>query len=167
LDYVGIKRFTKAGKLAGELRLIGLFTSTAYTQSIHRIPYLRHKAKRIVALAGFDPAGHSGKALDNVLESYPRDELFQIDEDLLLEFATAILRLGEHPRVRTLVRRDKFDRYVSVLVFIPRDRYNTTVRLRVGEYLKSAFNGQLSAVYPAYPEGSLARVHFIIGRFEG
>jgi glutamate dehydrogenase len=167
LDYVGIKRFTRSGKLAGELRLIGLFTSSAYTRSIYRIPFLRRKAERIVALAGFDPASHSGKALDNVLESYPRDELFQIDEDLLLEFAMAILRLGEHPRVRVLVRRDKFDRYVSVLVFIPRDRYNTSVRLRVGDYLKSAFDGRISAVYPAYPEGSLARVHFIIGRFEG
>ena len=88
-----------------------------------------------MARAGFDPASHSGKALVNVLESYPRDELFQIDEDTLFDFAMAIMALEERPRVRVLARRDKFDRFVSVLVFVPRDRYDSDIRKRIGDYL--------------------------------
>lgn len=117
--------------------------------------------------AGFDLAGHSAKALANVLETYPRDELFQIDEDTLLDFALQILALGERPRVRVLVRPDRFDRYVSVLVFVPRDRYDSDVRGQIGDYLARAFAGHVSAFYPSFPDGTLVRVHFIIGRAEG
>ncbi|MBO0717601.1 MAG: NAD-glutamate dehydrogenase, partial [Rhizobiales bacterium] len=124
LDYVGVKRFDHAGKLIGEHRFCGLFTSTAYTQPARGIPYLRRKIERIIGRAGFDPASHSGKALVNVLETYPRDELFQIDEDSLYRFAMEVLHLDERPRVRVLPRRDRFDRYVSVLVYVPRDRYS-------------------------------------------
>ena len=115
----------------------------------------------------FDPEGHSGKALINVLESYPRDELFQIDEETLYQFAHAILQLDQRPRVRVLVRRDRFDRFVSVLVYVPRDRYNSEVRRRIGDYLAQAFKGHVSAYYPFYPEGALVRVHIIIGRDDG
>ncbi|HEX2725556.1 MAG TPA: NAD-glutamate dehydrogenase domain-containing protein, partial [Beijerinckiaceae bacterium] len=105
--------------------------------------------------------------LANVLESYPRDELFQINEDTLYRFAIDIMNLMERPRVRALARPDEFDRFVSVLVFIPKDRYDTNVRRRVGEFLAGVFRGRLSAAYPAYPEGALARTHYIIGRDEG
>ena len=115
LDYIGVKRFDAAGNLIGEHRIVGLFTSTAYTRPAHSIPYLRRKIAAVEQRAGFDPKGHSGKALDNVLAQYPRDELFQVDEDTLYEFALAILQLDEHPRVRVLARRDRFDRFVSVL----------------------------------------------------
>jgi glutamate dehydrogenase len=167
LDYLGVKTFDEKGKLKGELRIVGLFTSTAYTRSVMRIPYLRSKANEVVAKSGFDPADHSGKALINVLESYPRDELFQIDVPTLRKHAEAILALGERPRVRVLYRVDRFDRFVSVIVFVPRDRYDSRVRVRIGDYLKTAFDGRLSAYYPAFPEGLLARVHFIIGRSGG
>ena len=109
MDYVGVKRFDRDGKLTGELRLIGLFTSTAYTRSTRSIPYLRRKVAAVLQRAGFNPDGHSGKALVNVLETYPRDELFQIDEDTLYHFALAVLQLDERPRVRVLPRRDRFD----------------------------------------------------------
>ena len=167
LDYVGIKSFAKDGKLTGELRIVGLFTSTAYTRSVMKIPYLRSKAQAVIARLGFDPADHSGKALINVLESYPRDELFQIPVPVLRKHAEAILALGERPRVRALYRIDQFDRFVSVIVFVPRDRYDSQARVAIGDYLKRAFEGRLSAYYPAFPEGSLARVHFIIGRSGG
>ena len=120
-----------------------------------------------MARAGFDPASYAGRSLLNVLESYPRDELFQIDEETLYRFALAILNLSERPRIRALARPDEFDRFVSVLVFIPKDRYDTSVRRRVGEFLASVYQGRLSAAYPAYPEGPLARTHFIIGPDEG
>jgi glutamate dehydrogenase len=167
LDYIGVKRFDRDGKLVGECRFCGLFTSTAYTRSVRAIPYLRRKADDIIHHAGFEPNSHSGKALINVLENYPRDELFQIDDDLLYDFALAILQLGERPRVRVLPRRDRFDRFVSVLVYVPRDRYDSRIRAAIGDYLAAAFNGQVRAFYPFFPEGPLVRVHFIIGRAEG
>ncbi len=102
MDYVGVKRFDRNGKLLGEFRIVGLFTSTAYTRSTRSIPYLRRKVDAVVKRAGFDPDSHSGKALVNVLENYPRDELFQLDEDTLYEFALAVLQLDERPRVRVL-----------------------------------------------------------------
>jgi len=167
LDYIGVKRFDRSGQLIGEHRFCGLFTSTAYTRPARAFPYLRRKTDAIIRRAGFDPSSHSGKALVNVLETYPRDELFQIDEDTLYQFALAVLQLDERPRVRVLPRRDRFDRFVSVLVYVPRDRYSGQIRAAIGNYLVTAFNGRLSAYYPFFPEGPLVRVHYIIGRSEG
>jgi glutamate dehydrogenase len=167
LDYIGVKSFDAAGNLIGEHRIVGLFTSTAYTRNAHSIPYLRRKIAAIEARAGFGNSSHSGKALANVLEHYPRDELFQVDENSLYEFALAILQLDERPRVRVLARRDRFDRFVSVLVFVPRERYDSAIRVKIGDYLATAFVGRVSAFYPFFPEGPLVRVHFIIGRSGG
>jgi len=167
LDYIGVKRFDKNGNLGGEFRIVGLFTSTAYTRPAHSIPYLRRKIAGVERRAGFDPGSHFSKALANVLEHYPRDELFQIDEELLYRFALAILQLDERPRVRVLARRDRFDRFVSVMVFVPRDRYGSQIRARIGEYLSRAFIGHVSAFYPYFTEGPLVRVHYIIGRRGG
>ncbi len=151
MDYVGIKRFDAKGRLAGELRIVGLFTSSAYMQSARTIPYLRRKVESVISRAGFDPASHSGKALLNVLESYPRDELFQIDDDLLFNFALSILQLEERPRVRVLARRDRFDRFVSILTYVPRDRYDSTIRTRLGEYFCGDFQGPRIGVSSVLP----------------
>ena len=167
MDYVGIKLYTPDGRLEGELRVVGLFTSGAYTRSVRQIPYVRHKVSGVLQRAGFDPSGHSGKALMHILEEYPRDELFQIDVDTLNNFVIEILILYERPRVRALARVDKFDRFVSILTFIPREKYDTDVRTRVGAFLAQAYKGTLSASYVSFPEGALARVHYIIGRYEG
>src|SRR6476660_3533704 len=131
MDYVGIKLYTPNGRLEGELRVVGLFTSGAYTRSVRQIPYLRHKVSRVLQRAGFDPNGHSGKAFMHIIEEYPRDELFQIDVDTLYNCVMEILILYERPRVRALARVDKFDRFVSILTFIPREKYDTDVRTRV------------------------------------
>lgn len=167
MDYIGVKRFDERGMLVGEFRIVGLFTSTAYTSSTASIPYVRRKVAHVVGRAGFDPNGHLGKALASVLENYPRDELFQIDEDTLYRFAIAVLQLDGRPRVRVLARRDEFDRFVSVLVFVPRDRYDSDVRIAIGDYLAGAYKGHVSAYYPHFPEGPNVRVHFIIGRRGG
>jgi len=167
MDYVGVKRFSPEGRLVGEFRIAGLFTSSAYTQQARAIPYLRRKVDRVLTRAGFLPESHSGKALVNVLETYPRDELFQIEDRQLFEFATAIRFLEERPRVCVLPRHDRFDRFVSVLVFVPRERYDSAVHAAVGAYLVQRFDGRLSAFYPYYTEGPLVRVHFIIGRSAG
>ncbi len=164
LDYVGAKLFSPSGRLWGEFALVGLFTATAYTNSVTEVPYLRRKASSILEQAGFDPESFDGRALTQVLEVFPRDELFQIEEDTLFSFALDVLHLTEHPRIRALVRPDRFGRFVSVIVYVPKDRYDSDVRRRVGEYLARTFEGRVSAAYPAYPEGPLARTHFIIGR---
>jgi glutamate dehydrogenase len=167
LDYIGVKRFDAGGNLIGEYRIVGLFTSTAYTRTAHSIPYLRRKIANVEARAGYVANSHSGKSLASVLEHYPRDELFQIDEDTLYRFALSILQLDERPRVRVLARHDRFDRFVSVLVYVPRERYDSDIRAKIGEYLATAFIGRVSAFYPFFPEGPLVRVHFIIGRSGG
>ena len=164
LDYVGVKTFDRKGALTGELRIVGLFTGSAYTHSVMRIPFIRSKAEQVITDLGFDRSGHSGKALINILETFPRDELFQIDLPTLKSHASAILALGERPRLRVLPRPEKFGRYVSVIVYVPRDRYDSQVRQKLGDYLARAYDGRLSAYYPDFPEGPLARVHFIIGR---
>ena len=167
LDYIGVKQYSAEGLLEGELRIVGLFTASAYTETTSAIPYVRHKVAQVLRRAGYDPASHSGRALMNVLEGYPRDELFQIDIDTLLAFSTEIMRLYERPRVLALPRPDRFERFVSVLVYIPKDRYDSAVRQKVGEALAKVFEGRYSAGYPAYPEGPLARTHYVIGRYEG
>ncbi|MEM7424743.1 MAG: NAD-glutamate dehydrogenase [Pseudomonadota bacterium] len=167
LDYIGVKRFTPDGKLKGELRIVGLFTSTAYTRSPRFIPVLRRKLNDVMRLSRFGPDSHSGKALMNVLETYPRDELFQIDPALLGRIADGIMQLDERPRPRLFIREDKFDRFASVLAFIPRERYTSDVRAEVGDMLAEAYEGVVSTFYPSFPEGTLVRVHYIIGHRGG
>ncbi len=166
LDYIGVKRF-EGGQLVGELRIVGLFTSEAYTQSVREIPMLRRKAANVIRRLGFDPDSHSGNAIVNILETYPRDELFQIGEDLLTRFTLEILQLSERPRVRVLPRIDPFDRFVSLLIYVPRDRFTTAVREKIETMMAAAYDGHVSAWYLSMPEGVLNRLHLIIGRHSG
>jgi glutamate dehydrogenase len=167
MDYVGVKTFDKEGRLTGERRFVGLFTSGAYSRRPGDIPLLRRKVATVLARAGLPPASHDGKALAHILDNYPRDELFQISEDDLFAIAQGILRLGERPTVRVFLRFDRFDRFVSALVFVPRDRYDTHVRERIHLILAQALNGRVSAATPTIDESVLARVHYIVGRNEG
>ena len=167
MDYIGVKRFDDNGRPIGELRIVGLFTASAYTQSTQIIPYIRHKSARVIANARLDPTGHFGRVLAETLETYPRDELFQVDVATLTRFASEIATLQERPRLRILVRVDRFDRFASVLAFLPRDRFDTQVQTRLGEELARIYDGRVSATYPFYPEGPLVRVHYIIGRDGG
>ncbi|WP_426314593.1 NAD-glutamate dehydrogenase [Methylobacterium fujisawaense] len=163
LDYVGVKLFSGLGKLSGEVRIVGLFTASAYTSPAREVPVLRRKVEAVVQRAGLDPTSHAGRSLLAVLESYPRDDLFQIDIERLYRFTLAIAALADRPRVRVLSRPDRFGRFVSLLVYVPKDRYDSAVRGRIGTYLAEAYGGRLSAAHPDYPEGSLARIHYIIG----
>jgi glutamate dehydrogenase len=166
MDYVVVKRHGAADDLASGIQIVGLFTSSAYISSIRRIPYLRRKVANVVTRSALDPMSHSGRALVNLLETYPRDELFQIDEDTLLKSALTILQLNERPRVRVLPRRDAFERFVSVLVYVPRDRYDATASAAIGAQMATAFDGKLASFVPFFPEGPMVRVHFMIARKE-
>jgi len=168
LDYVAVKLHQPDGTLAGEMRIIGLFTSNAYTHSVQQIPYLRLKAEMVLARAGFDEASHSGKALSTVLETYPRDDLFQIQADTLLTFSLDILSLYDRPRVRVLPRPDPYGRFVSVLVYVPRERFDSALRERIGARLALAYSGHVAAFSPAFlTDVPLTRIHYIIGRRDG
>ncbi len=152
LDYIGIKRFDADGNLVGECGFCGLLDVDRLHPLGARDSLSAAQGRQDHQRApGFDPSSHSGKALVNVLEHYPRDELFQIDEDTLYQFALAILQLDERPRVRVLPRRDRFDRFVSILVYIPRERYDSQIRSRIGEYLAATFKGRVRAFYPFFP----------------
>ena len=164
MDMVSVKRFDANGNVSGELRVVGLFTSTAYTRSTRSIPYLRRKVEALLKRARFSPSGHSGKALVNALETYPRDDLFRIDDDLLYQFAMLILQLEERPRVRVLPRRDRFDRFMSILVYLPRRRSSNDVVEAVGELLAERYKGHISGLNLFFPEGPMMRAHFIIAR---
>ena len=167
MDYVGVKRFDGDGRLVGELRIVGLFTASAFARSVRSTPLIRRKAALVTERAGLDPKSHSGKALSTILETHPRDELFQTDVDTLFETAMEILALYERPRVKALTRADRFGRFVSALVYVPRERYDSSVRSRIGDHLAERFGGHVSAYYPSFPEGPLARVHFIVGTPSG
>jgi glutamate dehydrogenase len=141
LDYVGIKHFNAKGEVTGETRFLGLYSHTAYSENPMQVPLLRRKLSDVIERAGLLPAGYSGKALASILENYPRDELFQIGTEDLYRHAMAILQLGERQRLRLLVRQDAYARFVTCIIFVPRERYNTELRVRFQQILTGAFNG--------------------------
>ncbi|HEY0693980.1 MAG TPA: NAD-glutamate dehydrogenase [Kribbella sp.] len=162
LDYVGLKRFDEKGEAIGEQRFIGLLSSTAYTESVMQVPVLKRKALELFRMTGFDPNSHSGKGLLDVLETYPRDELLQAPVEDLLPIVQTVLHLQERRAVKLFVRRDVYNRYLSCLVYLPRDRYTTAVRLKMQQILKDAIGAE-SVDYAAHvTESVLARVHFVV-----
>ena len=163
MDYVGIKRYGADGRPTGEVRFVGLFTAEAYDEPASFVPLIRRKVARVMQRVGAAKGSYSEKRLKNIVDNYPRDELFQIAEDDLLATAQGILHLADRPRVKLFERRDPFDRFVSVLLYVPRDRYDSDLRKRAGEILTAAYGGRLSAYYPSFDDSPLARVHFIIG----
>ncbi len=162
LDYVGVKTFDEDGEVNGERRFLGLFTSAAYNESIQRIPVLRRKAAEVLARSGFPSNSHSGKDLLQILETYPRDELFQISVDDLEEIVLSVLHLQERRQLRLFLRRDDYGRFMSCMVYLPRDRYTTQVRQAMEEILLDEFDG-ISVDYTALvSESVLARLHFVV-----
>jgi len=163
MDYISVKHYGEDGPVTGETRYIGLFTADAYNRSPAYVPLLRRKVERVMKEAGAVEGAHNAKRLSYVLSTYPRDELFQIGHEDLLEISTGVAKAFDRPRTRLFVRRDPYDRFVSALVYVPLEHYNTRVRRRIGERLKDAFGGRVSAFYPQYSDAPMARVHFIIG----
>jgi glutamate dehydrogenase len=167
MDAIGVRRFGPDGEVTGFDLFAGLFTSLAYSRSPRSIPLLRRKVERTVARAGLSPTSHDGKALLHILETFPRDELFQIREDELFETAIGILNLQERQRIALFVRRDPLERFVTCLVYVPRDRYDTQLRQRFAAILEEAFAGTLIDFYVHLDESVLARVEFLIGTTRG
>ena len=162
LDRIGIKRYDENGNLIGEDRFLGLFTSAAYSRSVREIPMLRLKAKRAIESAGLDPRSHNGKAFVDILETFPRDEFFQITDAQLFEIARGILLLQERHRVALFTRKDVFERFVSCYVFVPRDRYTPDFKEQAKAILEEAFEGRDTQVYDHVTDAPLARGLFIV-----
>ncbi|MEU0780236.1 NAD-glutamate dehydrogenase [Streptomyces sp. NPDC006173] len=162
LDYVGVKKFDENGEVVGERRFLGLFSSAAYTESVRRVPVVRRKVEEVLRGAGFSPNSHDGRDLLQILETYPRDELFQTPADELRAIVTSVLYLQERRRLRLYLRQDEYGRYYSALVYLPRDRYTTGVRLRIIDILKEELNGT-SVDFTAWnTESILSRLHFVV-----
>lgn len=167
LDYVGVKKFDAEGNVIGERRFLGLFSSAAYTESVRRVPVVRRKVAEVLDGAGFTPNSHDGRDLLQILETYPRDELFQTPVDQLRSVVTSVLYLQERRRLRLYLRQDEYGRYYSAIVYLPRDRYTTGVRLRLIDILKEELNGT-SVDFTAWnTESILSRLHFVVRVAQG
>lgn len=162
LDYIGVKLFDADGQVCGQRRFLGLYTSNVYMVPTADIPLVRRKVASVIRRTGFLPNGHLAKTLETILEQYPRDELFQIDNASLHDIALGILRLQERQRTRLFVRRDPFDRFLSCLVFVPREKFNTDLRLRIQSLLQTAYNGTATEFTPLLSESMLARIHITV-----
>ncbi|MDH5537825.1 MAG: NAD-glutamate dehydrogenase [Rhizobacter sp.] len=161
-DYVGVKRYNAAGEVIGEHRFIGLFTSTAYSGRVADTPLLRGKVVAITSRAGLPPGGHLAKALQHILETYPRDDLFQISDDDLYETTLGILALGERQRLRLFACRDPFDRFVSCLVYVPREAYSTDLRIKFQRILLEAYGASNAEFDVQLGDAILARIHITV-----
>jgi glutamate dehydrogenase len=162
LDYLGVKRFGPDGEVVGERRFLGLFTASAYTQSVRAIPFLRRKADAVMELSGYALRGHNAKDLQEFLETYPRDELFQVEPADLLPVAVQVLHMQERRQVRLFLRADVYGRFVSCLVYLPRDRYSTSVRLAIEAILRETYDAESVDYTARVSESVLARLHFVV-----
>ena len=162
LDYIGIRMFDDAGTVIGERRFLGMLTSSAYAESVLRLPIAADKVRAVLDRSGFTIQSHSGKDLLQVLEDYPRDELLQTDVDTLAEVANEVLHLQERRRSKLFLRTDEFGRFVSALVYIPKDRYNTGVRLAMEHVLRAAFGAETVEYTTRVGDSPLAQLHFVV-----
>ena len=162
MDRVSVKEFDEKGNFIAEHRFLGLFTSVAYSRSVRDIPLLRKKAVRVLEESGLAPSSHNGKALIEILETLPRDEMFQVTQEELFDIAVGVLQLQDRQRVGLFWRKDVFERFVSCLVYVPRDRYDVEFRDKATKILENAFDGTLANVQAHITDSPLARGHFII-----
>jgi glutamate dehydrogenase len=167
MDYIGVKLFTPDGVFKGERRFVGLFTSGAYSRTPADIPLLRFKTGNVMARAGLPAGGHDAKTLAHILDSFPRDELFQIGEDELYTAAMGMLRLTERPKLKLFVRFDRFDRFAAAIVFVPRERFNSAVHVRLHEILAEALGGRPMDAVPSLTDSVLARLYYTVGFDDG
>ncbi len=161
-DYIGVKRFNEKGELIGERRFVGLYTSSVYHSSPRHIPFLRHKVAKVIQEFHYPPDSHNGKEVVHILETLPRDDLFQATHEELVELTQGILYLQERKQIRLFVRKDAYDRYFSCLVYVPREISNTDLSLSMQDVLMKAFEGQESSFTTYFSDSVLARIHYLI-----
>ncbi|MDO5699081.1 MAG: NAD-glutamate dehydrogenase [Dermatophilus congolensis] len=164
LDYVGVKTFDEQGRVNGEHRFIGLFTSAVHHSSVLEIPVIATKVGQVLERAGLEADSHAGTRLVNLLERYPRDDLFQSDVGYLAEVTTRIIASRFHRRTLLFARPDAFGRFTSCLVVLPRDRYTPRVRERIEAILMRAYHGTAAEHSVRVSDSTMAILHFVIRR---
>ncbi|HUA81121.1 MAG TPA: NAD-glutamate dehydrogenase domain-containing protein, partial [Dyella sp.] len=162
MDYVGVLKFDANGTPVSEQRFLGLFTSNAYMTRPQEVPLVRQRVEAVMARSGLKRDAYSGKALRHILETLPQEELFQSAEEELFATATGILELQQRARTRMFVRRDRYGRFFTCLVFVPRERFNTTVRERIEAMLREVFHGESLDSNVLMGESALARLHVTV-----
>ncbi|MBK9586277.1 MAG: NAD-glutamate dehydrogenase [Alphaproteobacteria bacterium] len=162
MDAIAVKTYDEKGGVKGERLFLGLFTSVTYSRSVRDVPYLRDKVEDVVQLSKLMEGSHDRRALRHILEKYPRDELFQIENDELLKICMNIIRLQERQRISLFLRRDPFGRYISCLVYVPRDRFGTKLRLDMEKILEEQMNGTCANFYTTLDDSVFARVMYVI-----
>jgi len=162
MDYIGVLQFDKNGRTIGERRFLGLFTSSAYNLSAMETPLARVRARRVLDHAGLTPGSHAWKSMVHILETLPRDELLQASWRELQPTAVGILNLQERQRVRLFIRRERYGRFYSCLVYMPRERFNTENREAVQNILNRALKGARLDYSVKVAESTLARLHVIV-----
>ncbi|HCK83817.1 MAG TPA: NAD-glutamate dehydrogenase, partial [Hyphomonadaceae bacterium] len=162
-DYVSVKRYNSRGEAVGEVRFVGLFTSESFTEPTRNIPMLRRKADWVMDQAGFPAGGHNAKTLRKIIEYYPREELWQMSREELLQISRGVLHLLDRPRPRVFTRRDRYNRFVTALAYVPKERFNSELRVRIGDRIAQAYGGAVESFQPQLGEGQLARVLFMVG----
>lgn len=162
MDYIGVKKFNKKGEVVGEYRFLGLYTSSAYHVRIEEIPLIRKKVQKVFELSGFKANSHSGKSIMNVLEGLPRDELFHSNDKQLLSLALGVLQLRERQRIRLFARTDAYGQFVSILVYVPRDRYHTSVRKKMEAVICAKLQTDDIDFNVQFSESIFARVQFMV-----
>ena len=162
MDYIGVLEFDAVGRAVRERRFLGLYTSSAYSRRPWDIPVVRQRYEYVMSESGLPLNSHSGKALRHILETLPRDELFQSSAEELKATALGILGLQERARTRLFLRRDRHGRFFSALVYIPRDRFNTGVRNRIEAVLMRELQGERLDHAVQIGESPLAQLHLVI-----
>lgn len=162
LDYVGVKQFDADGRVIGERRILGLLAATTYADSATAIPVVRRTIQRAIEMSGYAPGSHSARDLLYFCETYPRDELFQISAEQLLEVAREVIAIAERRQTKMFFRSDDYGRFESVLVYLPRDRYTTKVRIAITEILAEAYGSDAIDYVARVSESVLARLHFVV-----
>jgi glutamate dehydrogenase len=162
MDLIAVKKIDTSGKTVGEYRFLGLFASSAYYQSTNQIPVIRRKAECVQNKSGFTRGGHSAKIAQFILDSYPRDEIFQSTTDHLLDNILSILELMEKPNVGFYIRRDRYDRFYSCLIYVPKDKFDTALRKKIQAILEKALGGKVTEYYTQITDSPLSRLHLLI-----
>lgn len=160
-DYVVVKRFNHAGEVCGEGRFLGLYTSVVYTLAPNHIPLLREKVARVFERSNLNPASHDGKALQQILDTFPRDELLLANSDELYETVTGVARINERYMVRLFMRPDNYGKFINCLVYVPRDVFTTKIRLQIQELIGAAIQSQECEFITSFSESILARVYIV------
>jgi len=162
MDYIGVLKFDADGRAIAEQRFLGLYTSSAYNRRPWEIPLVRQRHEAVMTASGLGENSHSGKTLRHILETLPRDELFQSSVEELTRTCMGILGLQERARTRLFLRRDRHGRYFSVLAFIPRDRFSSEVRERIEAMLMRELKGERLDTAVQIGESPLAQLHLLI-----